>query len=104
MAAPIIGVTTSPYHSPEAITRFSSLIDDLSPMSSATTSRTASPAPEASVPTQSRSNRTRCCHDSRAAISFAFMLAVRWHPDELVDKDPAARGLFQALVAAARRS
>ena len=83
MAAPIIGVTTSPYHSPEAITRFSSLIDDLSPTSSATTSRTASPAPEASAPTQSRSNRTRC---------------------ELVDKDPAARGLFQALVDAARRS
>jgi putative glutamine amidotransferase len=33
-----------------------------------------------------------------------FMLAVQWHPEELVEDDPAALRLFQALVNAARRS
>jgi putative glutamine amidotransferase len=32
-----------------------------------------------------------------------FVLAVQWHPEELVDDDPAARRLFEALVAAAGR-
>ena len=32
----------------------------------------------------------------------SFMLAVQWHPEELVDSDPAALRLFEALVAAAR--
>jgi putative glutamine amidotransferase len=32
-----------------------------------------------------------------------FMLAVQWHPEELVEQDPAALRLFQALVDAARR-
>jgi putative glutamine amidotransferase len=31
-----------------------------------------------------------------------FVLAVQWHPEELVDHDPAALRLFQALVDAAR--
>jgi putative glutamine amidotransferase len=31
-----------------------------------------------------------------------FVLAVQWHPEELVDVDPAALRLFQALVDAAR--
>ena len=30
--------------------------------------------------------------------------AVQWHPEDLVEHDPAARKLFSALVAAARRS
>jgi gamma-glutamyl-gamma-aminobutyrate hydrolase PuuD len=28
---------------------------------------------------------------------------VQWHPEELVERDPAARALFAALVDAARR-
>jgi putative glutamine amidotransferase len=32
-----------------------------------------------------------------------FMLAVQWHPEELVEDDPAALRLFQALVDAASR-
>jgi putative glutamine amidotransferase len=32
-----------------------------------------------------------------------FLLAVQWHPEELVDDDPAARRLFRALVDAAAR-
>jgi putative glutamine amidotransferase len=32
-----------------------------------------------------------------------FVLAVQWHPEELVEHDPAAERLFQALVDAARR-
>ena len=32
-----------------------------------------------------------------------FVLAVQWHPEELVDEDPAALRIFQALVDAARR-
>ena len=32
-----------------------------------------------------------------------FVLAVQWHPEELVGDDPAARRLFSALVDAARR-
>ncbi|HUF93818.1 MAG TPA: gamma-glutamyl-gamma-aminobutyrate hydrolase family protein [Candidatus Limnocylindria bacterium] len=32
-----------------------------------------------------------------------FVLAVQWHPEDLVEHDPAARGLFAALTAAARR-
>lgn len=32
-----------------------------------------------------------------------FLLAVQWHPEELVDVDPAALRLFEALVEAARR-
>jgi putative glutamine amidotransferase len=31
-----------------------------------------------------------------------FVLAVQWHPEELVEHDPAALRLFQALVDAAR--
>jgi putative glutamine amidotransferase len=31
-----------------------------------------------------------------------FVLGVQWHPEELVDRDPAARRLFEALIAAAR--
>jgi putative glutamine amidotransferase len=31
-----------------------------------------------------------------------FMLAVQWHPEELVEHDPAAAGLFAALIDAAR--
>jgi putative glutamine amidotransferase len=31
-----------------------------------------------------------------------FVLAVQWHPEELVEHDPAARSLFEALVNAAR--
>lgn len=31
-----------------------------------------------------------------------FVLGVQWHPEDLVDRDPAARNLFAALVAAAR--
>ena len=31
-----------------------------------------------------------------------FVLAVQWHPEELVEHDPAALHLFEALVAAAR--
>jgi putative glutamine amidotransferase len=30
-----------------------------------------------------------------------FLLAVQWHPEELVDDDEAARRLFQALIDAA---
>jgi putative glutamine amidotransferase len=33
-----------------------------------------------------------------------FVLAVQWHPEELVEDDPAALRLFQSLVDAARRS
>jgi putative glutamine amidotransferase len=33
-----------------------------------------------------------------------FVLAVQWHPEELVENDPAALRLFQALVDAARRT
>jgi putative glutamine amidotransferase len=32
-----------------------------------------------------------------------FVLGVQWHPEELVDRDPAARSLFAAVVDAARR-
>jgi putative glutamine amidotransferase len=32
-----------------------------------------------------------------------FVLGVQWHPEELVPHDPAARNLFEALIAAARR-
>lgn len=32
-----------------------------------------------------------------------FVVAVQWHPEELVGHDPAARALFTALVDAARR-
>jgi gamma-glutamyl-gamma-aminobutyrate hydrolase PuuD len=32
-----------------------------------------------------------------------FVLAVQWHPEELVEDDPAALRLFQALIAAASR-
>ena len=32
-----------------------------------------------------------------------FVVAVQWHPEELVGHDPAARALFAALVEAARR-
>ena len=32
-----------------------------------------------------------------------FVLGVQWHPEDLVDRDPAARRLFEALVEAARR-
>ena len=35
--------------------------------------------------------------------SRGFVLAVQWHPEELVDVDPAASRLFEALVEAARR-
>jgi putative glutamine amidotransferase len=35
--------------------------------------------------------------------AHGFMLAVQWHPEELVESDPAALRLFQALVDAARR-
>lgn len=31
-----------------------------------------------------------------------FVLAVQWHPEELIETDPAARSLFEALVTAAR--
>jgi putative glutamine amidotransferase len=31
-----------------------------------------------------------------------FVLAVQWHPEELVEHDPAARALFEALVRTAR--
>ena len=31
-----------------------------------------------------------------------FVLGVQWHPEDLVDRDPAARRLFEALVEAAR--
>ena len=31
-----------------------------------------------------------------------FVVGVQWHPEELVARDPAARGLFAALVGAAR--
>ena len=31
-----------------------------------------------------------------------FVLGVQWHPEELIDEDPAARQLFAALVDAAR--
>jgi putative glutamine amidotransferase len=31
-----------------------------------------------------------------------FVLGVQWHPEELIDRDPAARRLFEALIAAAR--
>jgi putative glutamine amidotransferase len=32
-----------------------------------------------------------------------FMLAVQWHPEELVADDPAALRLFEALLDAASR-
>lgn len=32
-----------------------------------------------------------------------FVVGVQWHPEELVDHDPAARSLFRALITAARR-
>ncbi len=32
-----------------------------------------------------------------------FVIAVQWHPEELVGHDPTARGLFTAVVDAARR-
>jgi putative glutamine amidotransferase len=32
-----------------------------------------------------------------------FVVGVQWHPEDLVEHDPAARNLFSALVAAARR-
>ncbi|MGH7314057.1 MAG: gamma-glutamyl-gamma-aminobutyrate hydrolase family protein, partial [Candidatus Rokuibacteriota bacterium] len=31
-----------------------------------------------------------------------FVVGVQWHPEELVDHDPAARNLFSALVTASR--
>jgi gamma-glutamyl-gamma-aminobutyrate hydrolase PuuD len=31
------------------------------------------------------------------------VLAVQWHPEELVEVDPAAQRLFEALVAAAQQ-
>ena len=33
-----------------------------------------------------------------------FVLGVQWHPEDLVDRDPAARRLFEALVRAAARA
>ncbi|MBI2154046.1 MAG: gamma-glutamyl-gamma-aminobutyrate hydrolase family protein [Candidatus Rokubacteria bacterium] len=33
-----------------------------------------------------------------------FVLGVQWHPEELTDRDPSARRLFGALVAAATRA
>jgi putative glutamine amidotransferase len=33
----------------------------------------------------------------------AMVVGVQWHPEELVRHDPAARGLFRALIAAAAR-
>ena len=32
-----------------------------------------------------------------------LVVGVQWHPEDLVDHDPAARKLFQALVQAARQ-
>jgi putative glutamine amidotransferase len=32
-----------------------------------------------------------------------FVVGVQWHPEELIDHDPAARNLFAAVVEAARR-
>jgi putative glutamine amidotransferase len=32
-----------------------------------------------------------------------FVVAVQWHPEDLVERDPAARSLFAALTAAASR-
>jgi putative glutamine amidotransferase len=32
-----------------------------------------------------------------------FVLGVQWHPEELTARDPSARRLFSALVAASRR-
>jgi len=32
-----------------------------------------------------------------------FILGVQWHPEELTDRDPSARRLFSALVAACRQ-
>jgi putative glutamine amidotransferase len=32
-----------------------------------------------------------------------FVLGVQWHPEELIEQDPAALRLFEALVEAARR-
>jgi putative glutamine amidotransferase len=32
-----------------------------------------------------------------------FVVGVQWHPEDLVDHDPAARSLFGALISAARR-
>ena len=32
-----------------------------------------------------------------------FVVGVQWHPEDLVDYDPAARSLFSALISAARR-
>jgi putative glutamine amidotransferase len=32
-----------------------------------------------------------------------FVIGVQWHPEDLIDRDPAARNLFTAFVTAARR-
>jgi putative glutamine amidotransferase len=32
-----------------------------------------------------------------------FILGVQWHPEELTERDPSARRLFGALVAACRQ-
>jgi putative glutamine amidotransferase len=32
-----------------------------------------------------------------------FVVGVQWHPEDLIDRDPAARQLFSALIAAAHR-
>ena len=32
-----------------------------------------------------------------------FVVAVQWHPEDLIEHDPAARSLFAALIAAAGR-
>ena len=33
-----------------------------------------------------------------------FVVGVQWHPEDLVEHDPAARRLFAALVTAAARA
>ncbi|PYN97418.1 MAG: gamma-glutamyl-gamma-aminobutyrate hydrolase, partial [Candidatus Rokuibacteriota bacterium] len=33
----------------------------------------------------------------------SFVLGVQWHPEDLIERDAAARALFAAVVDAARR-
>jgi len=41
--------------------------------------------------------------EAAEVADHCFAIAIQWHPEDLVDHDPAARGLFRALVDAAVR-
>lgn len=41
--------------------------------------------------------------EATEVVDHPFAVGVQWHPEHLVDHDAAARGLFRAVVAAARK-